>query len=98
MPIEIRPGFPLERHLESAILEPPSNVEVVVNSVEMVKKSARETPPQFCHDAFCNTIFHGDILTMQISSGTAALLGICFLRGAPEDVVVEIGEGEKGGW
>ena len=27
----------------------------------------------------------------------AGLLGICFLRGAPEDVVVEIGEGEKGG-
>ena len=26
------------------------------------------------------------------------LLGICFLRGAPEDVVVEIGEGEKGGY
>jgi hypothetical protein len=24
------------------------------------------------------------------------LLGICFLRGVPEDVVVEIGEGEKG--
>jgi hypothetical protein len=26
------------------------------------------------------------------------LLGICFLRGVPEDVVEEIGEGEKGGW
>ena len=26
------------------------------------------------------------------------MLGICFLRGAPEDVVVEIGEGEKGGY
>ncbi len=27
----------------------------------------------------------------------AKLLGICFLRGVPEDVVVGIGEGVKGG-
>jgi hypothetical protein len=26
------------------------------------------------------------------------LLGICFWRGVPEDVIEEIGEGEKGGW
>jgi hypothetical protein len=25
------------------------------------------------------------------------LLGICFLRGVPEEVVGEVGEGEKGG-
>jgi hypothetical protein len=29
--------------------------------------------------------------------GGVGLLGICFLRGVPEDVVEEIGEGEKGG-
>jgi hypothetical protein len=30
-------------------------------------------------------------------AGIKSLLGICFLRGVPEDVVEEIGEGEKGG-
>ena len=36
----------------------------------------------------------------DVSDGASLpkLLGICFLRGAPEDVVVEIGEGEKGGY
>jgi hypothetical protein len=28
----------------------------------------------------------------------AELLGICFFRSVPEDVVEEIGEGEKGGY
>jgi hypothetical protein len=32
----------------------------------------------------------------RVIDATDQLLGICFLRGVPEDVVGEIGEGEKG--
>ena len=38
------------------------------------------------------------LLCAEPLNGTQdGLLGICFLRGVPEDVVGEIGEGEKGG-
>jgi hypothetical protein len=33
----------------------------------------------------------------KIKTAQKILLGICFLRGAPEDVVVEIGEGGERG-
>jgi hypothetical protein len=45
----------------------------------------RETPPQIPRSAPPHRRRH------------RPLLGVCFLRGVPEDVVVEIGEGEKGG-
>ena len=40
----------------------------------------------------------GSIEDQELKIIQIILLGICFFSGVPEDVVEEIGEGEKGGW
>jgi hypothetical protein len=50
-----------------------------------------------CFSAHVYQLFNMEIRDSSLSQRRQRLLGIYFLRAVPEDVVVEIAEGEKGG-